>query len=129
MWRLESRVVIRSRAGDTLTSKDHSSPRGANGYYVYGAKWSPDSQFFVYSLTSSGGHSPWSFPMMVFGRKSSRIAPLSDMIGGKPTLAGEFSFSGPHTLAATTWREPGAPDEKVPITVDLQEAFEKLAPP
>jgi hypothetical protein len=59
---MESRVVIRSAAGATLTSKDHSSPRGMNGYYVVRAKWSPDSQFFVYSLSSSGGHSPCRFP-------------------------------------------------------------------
>jgi hypothetical protein len=126
---MESRVVIRSSAGDTVTSRDHSSPRGANGYYVVSAKWSPDSQFFVYSLTSSGGHSPWSFPIMVYGRKSSRIAEFSDMIDGKPTLSGDFYFSGPHSVAATTWREPGSLDDKVPIMVDLEEAFEKLPPP
>src|SRR5215831_12037033 len=51
---MESRVVIRNAKGDTLTSKDYSSPRGANGYYVVNAKWSPDSQFFVFSLLSSG---------------------------------------------------------------------------
>jgi hypothetical protein len=59
---MESRVVIRTSNGDTLTSKDYSSPRGANGYYVHAAKWSPDSRFFVFSLVSSGGHSPWSYP-------------------------------------------------------------------
>src|SRR5579872_906031 len=47
---MESRVVIRAAAGDTVTSRDHSSPRGTNGYYVDHAQWSPDSQFFVYSL-------------------------------------------------------------------------------
>jgi hypothetical protein len=124
---MESRVVIRSSAGDTLTSKDHSSPRGMNGYYVYRAKWSPDSQFFVYSMISSGGHSPWSFPIMVYGHKSSLIAPFSDMIDGKPTLSGEFNFSGPHTVVATTWKQSGSLDDKVPVTVDLEEAFKKLA--
>jgi hypothetical protein len=126
---MESRVVIRSSAGDTLTSRDHSSPRGANGYYVVSAKWSPDSQFFIYSLTSSGGHSPWSFPIMVYGRKSGRIAEFSDMIDGKPTLSGDFYFSGAHSGAATTWRQPGSLDDKVPIMVDLQDAFAKLPPP
>ena len=53
---MESRVVIRNTKGDTLTSKDYSSPRGANGYYVVNARWSPDSQFFVFSMSSSGGH-------------------------------------------------------------------------
>ena len=82
---MESRVVIRTSDSDTLISKDYSSPRGANGYYVVNAKWSPDSQFFVYSMSSSGGHSPWSFPIMVYGRQKNRIAGFSDMIhGGRP---------------------------------------------
>jgi hypothetical protein len=51
---MESRVVIRTSKGDTLTSKDYASPRGFNGYYVVNAKWSPDSKFFVYSMSSSG---------------------------------------------------------------------------
>jgi hypothetical protein len=123
---MESRVVIRSNAGVTLTSHDYSSPRGTNGYYVDHAKWSPDSQFFVYSMMSSGGHSPWSFPIMVYSRKQKRIAKFSDMIGGAPTLSGDFKFSGPHTLEATTWKQPGALDDKVPVSVNLVDAFEKL---
>jgi hypothetical protein len=125
---MESRVVIRSTSGDTVTSKDHSSPRGANGYYVYRAKWSPDSQYFVYSMVSSGGHSPWQFPTMVFGRRQNRFVPFSDMINGNPTVSGEFKFTGPHMLIATTWKQPGSPDDKVPITVDLDAAFQKLKP-
>jgi hypothetical protein len=58
---LESRVAIRLSDGETLTSEDHTSPRGTKGYYVFTVKWSPDSQFFIYSVTSSGGHLPWSF--------------------------------------------------------------------
>jgi hypothetical protein len=126
---MESRVVVRTSKGDTLTSKDHSSPRGVNGYYVVTAKWSPDSQFFVYSLSSSGGHSPWSFPMMVYGRKKNFIAAFSDMIGGNPTVSGNFNFSGPHTVAASTWKQPGSFEDKVAVTVDLEDAFGKLAAP
>jgi hypothetical protein len=97
-------------------------------------QWSPDSQFFVYSLVSSGGHSPWQFPVMVYGRKANAIARFSDMIDGKPTLSGDFNFTGPHTLTATTWKQPAAPgdkavNDKVPITVDLEEAFKKLPSP
>jgi hypothetical protein len=69
---LKSRVVIRSSAGATLNSVDYSSPRGANGYYVDHAQWSPDSQFFAYNLVSSGGHSPWSHPTKIYG-----VAPIS----------------------------------------------------
>jgi hypothetical protein len=123
---MESRVVIRTRKGDTVTSKDYSSPRGTNGYYVVNAKWSPDSQFFVYSMASSGGHSPWSFPMMVYSRQNKRIVEFSDMIEGKPTISADFHFVGPHTLVADTWKAPGALDDKVPVTVDLGDAFGKL---
>jgi hypothetical protein len=123
---MESRVVIRAANRDTLTSKDYSSPRGTNGYYVHSAKWSPDSQFFVFSMMSSGGHSPWSYPTMVYSRQKNRIAKFSDMIDGRPTVSGDFSFSGPHTLVASTWKQQGALDDKVPVTVDLEQAFEKL---
>jgi hypothetical protein len=125
---MESRVVIRSSAGDTLTSQDYSSPRGANGYYVLNAQWSPDSQFFVYSMVSSGGHSPWSFPIMVYSRKKNLIAKFSDMINGLPTVSGDFQFSGPHTLTASTWKQPGDLNHKVPVSVDLEQAVEKLGP-
>src|ERR1700680_3730028 len=93
---MESRIVIRTSEGKLLTSKDYSSPRGANGYYVFAAKWSPDSQYFVYSMMSSGGHSPWLFPMWVYSRKKNLIADFSDINHGLPTLSGEFQFSGTH---------------------------------
>lgn len=82
----------------------------------------------MFSLTSSGGHSPWSYPIMVYSRQKNVIAKFSDMIDGKPTLSGDFSFSGPHTVAATTWKQPGALDDKVAVSVDLVNAFGKLAP-
>lgn len=125
---MESRVVIRSSKGDTLASKDYSSPRGFNGYYVVDAKWSPDSKFFVYSMSSSGGHSPWQFPMAVYSREKNAFVAFSDMIDGKPTMSADFKFVGPHTVVASTWKQPGAPDDKVPVTVNLEEAFAKLPP-
>jgi hypothetical protein len=131
---MESRVVIRTSKGATLTSKDYSSPRGFNGYYVVNAKWSPDSKFFVYSMSSSGGHSPWQFPMAVYGRNAvhgsekDRIVGFSELINGNPTISADFRFTGPHTVVVTTWKQPGSPEDKVPVTVDLQEAFDKLPP-
>jgi hypothetical protein len=123
---MESRVVFRSSDGTTLTSQDYSSPRGANGYYVFHGQWSPDSQYFVFSLSSSGGHSPWSFPVKVYSVKKKLIANFSDMMGG-PTVSGQFQFSGPHTLVASTWKKPGAADDAIPVSVDLDAAFGKLA--
>jgi hypothetical protein len=124
---MESRIVIRTSEGKLLTSKDYSSPRGANGYYVFTAKWSPDSQFFVYSMSSSGGHSPWSFPMWVYSRQKNLIADFSAMIGNNPTVSGDFKFTGPHTVLATTWEKAGS-DNKLPVTVDLEDVIKKIAP-
>jgi hypothetical protein len=124
---MESRIVIRTSEGKLLTSKDYSSPRGANGYYVFAATWSPDSQFFVYSMSSSGGHSPWSFPMWVYSRQKNVIADFSAMIGNNPTVSGDFKFTGPHTISATTWEKAGS-DNKLPVSVDLEDAIKKIAP-
>ena len=124
---MESRVAIRTKEGKLLTSKDFSSPRGANGYHVVFAKWSPDSQFFVFSMASSGGHSPWSFPTWVYSRDKNLFVSFSEMIGNNPTVSEEFKFEGSHVLTATTWEKSGS-DNKVPIKVDLEEAMKKLAP-
>jgi hypothetical protein len=124
---MESRLVFRSNDGTALTSHDYSSPRGTNGYYVFHGQWSPDSQYFVFSLSSSGGHSPWSFPTKVYAVKKNLIANFNDMIGGNPTVSGQFQFSGPHTLVASTWKKPGATEDAVPVSVDLEAAFDKLA--
>jgi len=123
---MESRVVIRTVEGKLLTSKDYSSPRGANGYYVARAKWSPDSQFFVFSTSSSGGHSPWSFPTWVYSREKDLIVSFNKMIGDNPTTSEDFNFSRPHTVAATTWEKPGS-DNRIPIVVDLEDAIGKIA--
>jgi hypothetical protein len=50
------------------------------------------------------------------------------MINGNPTLSADFKFNGPHTVVATTWKQAGAMDDKVPVTVDLEDAFGKLPP-
>jgi len=124
---IESRVVIRANDAKLLTSKDYSSPRGANGYYVVRARWSPDSQFFVYSMSSSGGHSPWSFPTWVYSRQKNLIISFNEIIGGNPTVSEDFNFLGPHTVTATTWEKAGS-DKRIPIVVDLEDAIRKIAP-
>ena len=126
---MESNVVIRSMSGAVLASKDYSSPGGANGYYVLSAKWSPDSRFFAYSMMSSGGHSPWSFPIWVYSVKRNQFASFSDMIDSSPAVAATFTIAGPHTLHASTWKKPGDLDDKIPVSVDLETAFDRLPAP
>jgi hypothetical protein len=68
------------RQEKTWTSNDYSSPRGFNGYYVVNAKGSPDSKFFVYSVLSSGGHSPWQFPMAVYDRSAVHVSEMDRIV-------------------------------------------------
>ncbi len=124
---MESRVAFRGQDGKLLNSRSFASARGTNGYYVVNAQWSPDSQFFVFSLSSSGGHSPWSFPMWVFSRETSAFAEFSQMIGKKPTLSPDFKFTGPHTVMAATWDKEGSQTQR-PVTVDLAAGMKKAGP-
>jgi len=121
---MESRVDIRDRHR-TLASKDYSSPRGANGYYVVRANWTPDSKFFVFSLSSSGGHSPWSFPIWAYSRDRNIFTSFSAMIEGNPTLSENFELIEPHMIIATTWRDRDI-EKARSVTIDLEDAFTKL---
>ena len=49
------------------------------------------------------------------------------MIGNNPTVSGDFTFTGPHTVSATTWEKAGS-DNTLPVTVDLEDAINKIAP-
>jgi len=51
----ESRVELRTHSGRVLSKHDYGSDDGEHGYGVTKAVWTLDSQFFVYSLESSGG--------------------------------------------------------------------------
>jgi hypothetical protein len=49
------------------------------------------------------------------------------MIGDRPILSGDFLISAPHSLTVSTWKQPGELDNPISVTVDLKEAFAKLA--
>lgn len=121
---MESRIEIRTQGGQVLASKDYSSPHGANGYFVVQAKWTRDAQFFVNSLSSSGGHSPWSSPLAVYSRARNAFINFSNMIDGNPTLSAHFKMTGEHTVIATTWQDKNI-EKEISITVDLRDALAK----
>ena len=68
-------------------------------------------------LSSSGGHSPWSFPTWVYDRQNNRFFALNDLIGGKPTVSDHFSIVAPHSLTVKTLDKVGS-DKQVEATVD-----------
>jgi len=97
----ESRVEIRNRNGHLLrylsfASADHEHGEGVN----YGA-WTPDSMFFVFSTSSSGGHQPWHGPAYFYSRRHNLIRRLDDYIGVGPDLI--FSVSAPDIVHINTY--------------------------
>jgi hypothetical protein len=97
----ESRVEIRNRSGRLLryvsfASADHEHGEGVN----YGA-WTPDSMYFVFSTSSSGGHQPWHGPAYFYSRRHNLIRRLDDYIGVGPDLI--FSVSAPDIVHINTY--------------------------
>jgi hypothetical protein len=78
----ESEVVIKSKDnGQILCSKNYGSEDGEHGYGVEKAAWTTDSMFFVYSMSSSGGHQAWHFRTDFITISDFKIHSLDDYAG------------------------------------------------
>ncbi len=117
----ESSVEIRAVGGKSICQRDFGSPGGDHGKRVVEGAWTPDSQFFVWSMENSGGHSPWNWPTYVFDRKSSKVLSLDQLVGGITTSA--VIFKGSHTL--TTERLDTKRASNVPCEVKLDELLRR----
>jgi hypothetical protein len=56
-------------------------------------EWTPDSQFFVFSTASSGGHSPWHWQTYLYDRKNNLFKELDDYTG--PIITRDFTIGAP----------------------------------
>ncbi len=113
----ESRIEVHSSTGELLAQEDFTSQDGEHGYAVIKAEWTPDSQFFVFNLESSGGHSPWHTPAKFYSRKQQRIIGLDDALHDSLT-GGEFLISAPDKVTVRLWFK------KKKVTVSLSELAE-----
>jgi hypothetical protein len=77
--------------GALLATKDFKSPDGEHGRNVQKMEWSPDSQFFVFSTASSGGHSPWHWQTYFYDRKQKLFKEVDDLTG--PIIKRNFKLS------------------------------------
>jgi len=57
-------------------------------------EWSPDSQFLVFTTDSSGGHSPWHSPGLVFSVTDKSFRRMDEAIGSVLS-PGKFHFEPP----------------------------------
>jgi hypothetical protein len=109
----ESRISIQRSNGTQLRMHDFSSAGGQNGFGADGAQWTPDSQFFVIRLRSSGGHMPTYALVVFWSRKANRFYHLINY-----TADQIFSVAAPDKVNVSTW-----PDLK-PKTVSLHSVTE-----
>jgi hypothetical protein len=89
----ESRVEIRNMRGNILATKDLKSSDGEHGRNVQKTQSSPDSQFFVFSTASSGGHSPWHWQTYFYDRKAKAFKEVDDFTG--PVIKRSFKLTAP----------------------------------
>ena len=79
------------------------------------AAWTPDSSFFVYSMSSSGGHQPWNSPVNYISVHDSKVRSLDDYIGA--VTEPEFELKAPDTIKAVGSK--GGPEEAARFEVSL----------
>jgi hypothetical protein len=72
----ESLVTLRNESRKVVSTYDFGSEDKSHGYAVERSRWTPDSQFFVFSLVSSGGHSPTHSPVVYFSRQDKNFHSL-----------------------------------------------------
>jgi len=104
----ESKIVIKTMSGKTLASKSYGSEDGEHGAGVEKAAWTFDSRFFVYSMSSSGGHQSWHFRTFFISTTDWKIRSLDDYVG--PITDPDFVLSAPDTVK-TLGREKSTLDE------------------
>lgn len=100
----ESRIDIRER-GNILVSRNFASSDGQHGYAVQQAQWTPNSRYFVFSLSNSGGHQPWHFPTYVYSRRTNKLLSIDNQ--GEPVASPEFHLDNDDILKITVLQKDG----------------------
>lgn len=77
----QSEIQVWSSKKAPLYRQECPQVREGQGWGVISAAWTPDSKFFVFSTSSSGGHGPWHSPTYAYSRQDNKIFSLDDRIG------------------------------------------------
>jgi hypothetical protein len=122
----ESRIQILSKYGRVLRAVDLTSEDGEHGGVVDHAEWSPDSQFFVATYSSSVGHSPSHEPALCYRRSVNKFYSLDDYIGDVASPG--FFFTEPDIITigvVKRERDRAASMTGYPKTLSLRKVFQK----
>lgn len=110
----ESRLEFKSNDGKIACILDYSSEDSEHGFGVVKAEWTPDSQYFVFSLSSSGGHQAWHAPTEFLSRKDGVVRSLDDYFEAAGVSNADFHVEAPHTVTTEVWV-----DKDMPVSIDL----------
>ena len=110
----ESKLEFYSPENQRLCTLDYSSEDGEHGFRVAKAAWTPDNHFFVFSLSSSGGHQPWHAPTLFYSTKNKAILNLDNYVQASGISKSDFILRGPNTVLTEAWR-----DKAVPVSFNL----------
>jgi hypothetical protein len=77
----ESSVELRRSNGDFIGKRSFTTRVHGGGLGVVNARWSLDSQFFVFSMIASGGSSGGKFPTYFYSRVKNKIIQLDPIVG------------------------------------------------
>src|SRR5208282_3641351 len=101
----ESRIEFKSSDGKIACAVDYSSEDNEHGFWVVKAEWTPDSQYFVFSMTSSGGHQSWHAPTQFLSRKDGTIRSLDDYFLAAGISKADFELIAPNTVKTEVWKD------------------------
>jgi hypothetical protein len=99
----ESRVEIRNRAAELLQTASYTSDDGEHGWGVEKAAWTPNSGFFIFSMSSSGGHEAKHFPTFFYVRKTNNIETLEKFLRNVAVDDPEFQILPLDTIEISGW--------------------------
>jgi hypothetical protein len=100
----ESRIEFYSPQNEMLCALDYSSEDSEHGFGAVKAAWTPDNNYFVFSLTSSGGHQPWHAPTLFYSLRDNSIHSLDSYIDAGISK-GAFTLKDPNVVLTEVWRD------------------------
>jgi hypothetical protein len=105
----ESTLRFYSPQSQRRCSLDFSSEDGEHGFGVVRAAWTPDESYFVFSLTSSGGHQAWHSPTVFYNLRDTEIYSLDSYTTAAGISKGLFTLKPPSTVLTEVWRGESVP--------------------
>lgn len=91
----ESKIHIYNSKGKILFDTSYISKDHQHGFKIIQTNWTANSKYFVFSLSSSGGHQPWHSPIFIYSVEDKRLFSIDNILGA---VTADFKLSPPDSL-------------------------------